>query len=169
MAATPRYFECNSPGVIFEQFADETVVINLDSGHYYTLDAIGATLWERVTGAAALDDVVEEFRRDYDGDPAAIDASIREFVAQLLSEQLIRPVAGAESNGAAPSSAQARGPFSAPKLEKYDDMAEMLLLDPVHDVDAAGWPSAPAEPTTDAKARVETDNVSEWPGTKQKG
>ena len=27
-----RYFECNAPGVIFERFEDEPVVINLDSG-----------------------------------------------------------------------------------------------------------------------------------------
>ena len=25
-------------------------------------------------------------------------------------------------------------------MEKYDDMQELLLLDPIHEVDEAGWP-----------------------------
>ena len=31
--------------------------------------------------------------------------------------------------------------FSTPLVEKYTDMAELILLDPVHDVSALGWPS----------------------------
>ena len=42
VSAVQRFFECNAPGVIFERFQDETVVINLDSGRYYTLDPMGA-------------------------------------------------------------------------------------------------------------------------------
>ena len=34
------------------------------------------------------------------------------------------------------------GPFTAPVVEKYTDMAELILLDPVHDVSALGWPDA---------------------------
>ena len=32
-------------------------------------------------------------------------------------------------------------PFEAPILNKYNDMQELLLLDPIHDVDEAGWPN----------------------------
>jgi hypothetical protein len=31
---------------------------------------------------------------------------------------------------------------AAPVLEKYTDMQELLLLDPIHDVEEAGWPKA---------------------------
>ena len=30
-------------------------------------------------------------------------------------------------------------------MRKYTDMRDMLLLDPVHDVEAAGWPVPRAE------------------------
>jgi hypothetical protein len=30
--------------------------------------------------------------------------------------------------------------FEIPKVESYSDMQEMLLSDPVHDVDQRGWP-----------------------------
>jgi hypothetical protein len=34
--------------------------------------------------------------------------------------------------------------YQAPILEKFTDLATMLLLDPVHDVNEEGWPHLPA-------------------------
>jgi len=31
--------------------------------------------------------------------------------------------------------------FNAPVLNKYTDMQDLLILDPIHEVDATGWPS----------------------------
>jgi hypothetical protein len=171
MDSAERTFECNGPGVIFERFEDETVVINLDSGHYYTLDTVGAIVWQRITDSNSLGRVVAELQSSFDGEPAEIAQAVRDFVGLLLGEQLIRPVIGAPSNGGATSVASPAAPggakpaFRAPELGKYNDMAEMLLLDPVHDVDGAGWPSAPAA-RSDAPSLVE-DDVSEWPETKR--
>ena len=30
--------------------------------------------------------------------------------------------------------------YLIPLIEKYEDMQEMLLADPIHDVEAMGWP-----------------------------
>jgi len=30
--------------------------------------------------------------------------------------------------------------FEKPKLQKFTDMQDLLLLDPIHEVDEAGWP-----------------------------
>src|SRR5262245_2809058 len=148
MDTIDRYFECNAPGVIFERFEDETVVINLDSGNYYTLDAMAAAVWERLNESIGLGALTAEIQRDYTGDAAEIAQAIREFVGLLLSEQLVRPVLAPAGNGSRPAAErtaapQPKGAFHAPQVGKYNDMAEMLLLDPVHDVDGAGWPSAP--------------------------
>ncbi len=173
VSAVQRFFECNAPGVIFERFEDETVVINLDSGRYYTLDPMGAEVWRCLNQGVALDQLIAAFRRDYDGDADLIEASVREFVALLLSEQLMRPTTSvdvARGDGApAPRSAPpSREAFRSPTLAKYDDMAEMLLLDPVHDVNEAGWPSAaPAPAGAAAPARVEDEDVSAWPTVKR--
>jgi hypothetical protein len=32
------------------------------------------------------------------------------------------------------------GAFQPPTLESYNDMQDLLLLDPIHDVDDMGWP-----------------------------
>jgi hypothetical protein len=40
-----------------------------------------------------------------------------------------------------PENGAAAQPYQEPKLGKYTDMQELLLLDPVHEVDEAGWPN----------------------------
>jgi hypothetical protein len=32
--------------------------------------------------------------------------------------------------------------FEKPGLQKYSDMQDLLLLDPIHEVDEMGWPHA---------------------------
>lgn len=173
VSAVQRFFACNAPGVIFERFEDETVVINLDSGRYYTLDPVGAEVWRRLNQGVALDQMIAEVQRDYEGDAAVIESSVREFVELLLSEQLMRPTmsldaAHGEGLPAPVASPPTREAFRPPTLAKYDDMAEMLLLDPVHDVNEAGWPSAaPAPGGAAAPVRIEDDDVSAWPAVKR--
>ena len=41
------------------------------------------------------------------------------------------------------------GPFVPPTLEKYTDMQDLVLLDPVHEVDERGWPHAQAAAQSD--------------------
>ncbi len=33
------------------------------------------------------------------------------------------------------------GDYVAPVLESFTDMQDLILLDPIHEVDAAGWPN----------------------------
>ena len=43
------------------------------------------------------------------------------------------------------------GPLPEPRLEKFDDMQQLILLDPVHEIDeTAGWPRMRAEDTPEA-------------------
>ena len=84
-------------------------------------------------------------------------AVVQQFVAELLRENLVvgEEAKGAESPWNQPMPAQAgyqtqRPGFVPPSLHKYVDMQELLLLDPIHEVDETGWPSIkPDTPATD--------------------
>lgn len=39
--------------------------------------------------------------------------------------------------------------YAAPTIENYTDMQDLLMLDPIHEVDVAGWPK---KPETNTKA-----------------
>ena len=76
-------------------------------------------------------------------------------MAQLQQEQLIAPdervafsASDEPSASSSPSVATGRLAFEAPVLAKYTDMAQLLVLDPIHDVDETGWPKIPQAPVT---------------------
>ena len=64
----------------------------------------------------------------------------------LEAESLIRSSAnGASASPPAPgaSDGAALGAFAPPAFEKFTDMEELLLLDPIHEVGDTGWPRKP--------------------------
>ena len=64
------------------------------------------------------------------------------LVADLVDHELVRETA--EAPKALPVLNGERGAYVSPGVDKYTDMQELILLDPVHEVDAIGWP-APAK------------------------
>jgi Coenzyme PQQ synthesis protein D (PqqD) len=142
-----RTYECNSPDVVFENFGDETVIINLRTGHYYSLDPVGMALWDLISRSVPIGEVAERAAARYKGDAGVIAASVDEFTSRLAAEGLIRLAPpGRDAAGIArPAELGEPSPFTSPVVSRYEDMAEMLLLDPIHDVTDRGWPSLATE------------------------
>ena len=133
--------------VAHERLDDEVVVINLETGAYYALDGASADCWtllsRRLPVAAAADLIAERYGVD--------DRVVRDDVGALAAELVREGLAAWDSGeaqevngtGVLPTACAPR--YDCLRIEKYDDMEELLLLDPIHEVDAAGWPALPAE------------------------
>ena len=135
-----------NPQAIHETIEGETIVIDLVSGTYYSLQGAGAEVWNLLVSGHGREEIVEGLAHTYSLDRAELDPAIGGFLDQLETERLIAPSAElAATNGrAAPSLAAAA--YVPPALEKYTDMQDIILLDPVHKVDDRGWPHpAPAD------------------------
>jgi hypothetical protein len=142
-------FRVNTPTVTHETIDGEAVIINLDSGNYYSLVEAGSFIWSLVEKGASASEVQQVVQQSYQGNATEIDRGVEELLAQLQQENLIVPVEGAEDLAELnlPSQNGHEKPsFSAPSLNKFSDMQELLLLDPIHDVDEAGWPKLVADP-----------------------
>jgi Coenzyme PQQ synthesis protein D (PqqD) len=143
-----RGFRVNSPNVIHETIEGEVILIDLKTGTYYSLRDAGAAVWQAIQDGAGEDGIAAELRSRYDGSDEQIRDAVRQLLAELERERLIRADEG-EAAAVAPSASDdraARLPFAAPVLEKHTDMQDLILLDPVHEVGAAeGWPH-PAPP-----------------------
>jgi hypothetical protein len=138
------YFQVNSPNVIHEVIDGEAVLVNLESGSYYSVDKIGAVIWEHIQNGLGFSQIVEAVTNRYEGDQAEIEQAMRQLFVQLQEEQLIVPIEAPQTNGHVPAIApngQDKPQFEAPVLHKYTDMEDLLLLDPIHDVDESGWPN----------------------------
>ena len=130
-------FHANSLNVVGEVLDGEAIIVDLDSGAYYSLVGSGATLTAIIESVAAV----------YSGRQEEIAAAVTALVEELLAEGLIvgdNSTAGSSvaaiANPAPP--AAGRPPFVKPVVQKFTDMADLLLLDPIHDVDVQGWPHA---------------------------
>ncbi len=123
-----RTYTVNTKKAISETLDNETIIINLETGCYYSMNPAGTAIWGALTN----------------GVPITITTSaVEDFLNQLITDGLITEI------NTPPNPLLERGETHAldlvvteePKLEKYTDMQEMLLADPIHDVDTAGWPN----------------------------
>ena len=123
----PNLMECASKVI-----DGEAVIINLSNGTYYSLDQVGALVWELIGDGWTLGEIGEAVAARYDvtAERAAADAG--RLVAELVAEKLLVAAGGdapAESAVRAPAP-ETRLPYAEPALTTYRDMADLLALDP---------------------------------------
>ncbi len=142
-----RIYEVNSPAVVGEILDGEAVIMNLKSGNYFSTDKVGSFLWALIEKGASDESMVQALTSHFEVEENQVSPAVDAFLNDLITNELVR---ANESGGTAqfdvPESdmAQLNGQtsFVAPVLNVYSDMQDLLLLDPIHDVDEGGWPSA---------------------------
>jgi hypothetical protein len=66
----------------------EAVLIGIETGRYYGLDAVGTAIWNRVQQPCSFDDLCAGLAEEFDGDPAVIADETRAFVDLLVARGL---------------------------------------------------------------------------------
>jgi hypothetical protein len=125
--------------VVHETVAGETIVVNLETGCYYDLNAVGGRIFALLSEGRTVPELAELLAERYDLEREHAERTLGSFASSLLDEQMIAPAddaAAAATSGAGELPAD----YAEPSFNKYTDMQELLLLDPVHEVDEAGWP-----------------------------
>lgn len=135
-------YRVNTPQVSSETIEGEVVIIDFISGAYFSTDKIGAVIWENIKAGLAPERIVAGIKSRYPDQAEECGQAIAAFIAQLESEKLVALDFVESATAAADSHDQAIYPdvFVAPVLNKYTDMQDLLLLDPIHETDAQGWP-----------------------------
>jgi hypothetical protein len=127
-----------SPDIVAEEFEGEFVVLDLSCGKYYSMNAAASAVWRAIGAGAsveALGDAVE-------GAPAVTRQSIHDFADKLVEYGCL---ARSDAPGAAtvdPATiAVLKASGAPPTVELFDDLADLIMADPIHDVEeTAGWP-----------------------------
>jgi hypothetical protein len=73
----------------FEVAGDEAIVIDLDSGTYFSLNEVGTVFWRRLDGRQTLRQHAEAIASDYDVDVSVVVADLAELAARLRSDRLV--------------------------------------------------------------------------------
>lgn len=135
-------YRINAPRIAHETIDDETIIIDFDSGTYYSVRATANTMWQLLSQGKSVEEVIRRVQAEYQGNAEQMAAAVHDFVTLLVREKGLLVAAPATGNGAVQplSTPAAKTPFTQPVLEQYTDMQDLLLLDPIHEVDDQGWP-----------------------------
>ena len=134
-----------SPQVISEILDGEAVIIDLETGTYYSLDPIASSIWDAIAaGGSTATAIVEGIGAAYGKSAPEVEATLTPFFARLAAERLVVSVPGSQ---AAPAPfPKVSTSLTEPTLSRFDDIQDLLLLDPIHEVEEAGWPARKPNP-----------------------
>jgi hypothetical protein len=139
-------YRANEPSVAAETIDGEAVIVNLRSGEYFSASGSGCQVWDWLCQGASVEEIARGLVARYAVQESIAAGAVENFVSDLLAHELLRewPEADPRAVPAAVPSPQetARSEWTLPKLDVYSDMKDLLLLDPIHEVDEAGWPIA---------------------------
>ncbi len=133
--------EIAAPGCAAQEFEGEVVALNLSNGIYCSFRDLGAVLWRDLAAGHAVEAMAALLAPTLGGTQA-----VEDFAARITAEGLMRPAPGATSPQVQPQVVAALAAGVAPALtfEVFEDMKNLLLFDPVHEVDEVkGWPALP--------------------------
>lgn len=124
----------------------ECVLIDFESGAYYSAEGAAAEALERIGRGEGCERIAEALAGRLGLPLAEAELHVRSFLGHLVRERLV-----VDEGSAGTPDADAT-PSGLLRLTKYRDLEDLLLLDPIHDVSDAGWPHPvpPAGPGGDA-------------------
>ena len=109
----------------------EAIIINLANGVYYSMDKVGAFVWDLLQAGHTLENVIAAVAGHYDVSRDQAESNVQELVQELVQENL---VVSSENGKPAATEAIAEQSdklvYELPKLNIYRDMGDLLALDP---------------------------------------
>src|SRR5205085_2892297 len=124
--------EIAAPNCVADDFGGEIVALNLDSGYYFSFRDLAGAVWRDLVNRHPATDVIENL--------AAVDTQAadqaRDLVTAILRHKLMRPASDLSPPAAELESRRlAASGITGLTFESYDDMRDLVMNDPVHDVD----------------------------------
>ncbi|MGA7875422.1 MAG: PqqD family protein [Desulfoferrobacter sp.] len=75
--------------VTWRIFENECILLNLDTGFYYTLSDVGRFIWESLEGLKQLSEICEAITAKYNVDPETAKNDLLEIMQDLKKEHLV--------------------------------------------------------------------------------
>ncbi|MGE5813603.1 MAG: PqqD family protein [Acidobacteriota bacterium] len=78
-----------SDDVVFRELEGEAVLLNMRTGTYFGLDAVGTRIWQLIEQHGTLSSVCDEIVKEFDVSPDAAARDILDLVNQLADRELV--------------------------------------------------------------------------------
>jgi len=122
------YLEVNLERAAGDVIDGEAIIINLETGVYYSMQGIGGDIWAMIGARRSFGSMLDEIVAHYDVDRSVAQTDLETVAGQLLDEGLIRFTGSGSAYGA--RNAETKKQYATPQLQVYRDMQDLLALDP---------------------------------------
>lgn len=75
--------------VVSREVGGDAVLLDLNAGTYFSLDPIGARMWELIGRGASVAAICDELVQEYDVSRETLQADVIELCDKLLEEKLV--------------------------------------------------------------------------------
>jgi len=132
--------ELNSSGISCERLDGEMVIISFETGKYFNSNGAAADilyLIENSVDHSLWGQILSTQFSDFEESSSGI----AEFLGLLLEEKIVLESPGVVVKTIDLPTDYQRGAWQKPALLVFDDLADLLLIDPIHDTSLEGWPT----------------------------
>ena len=120
----------HTENLVVQSVENELILVDLKTGSYYSLAGSGAVIFSLLDSGCSsdTDELVMQLGEFYATDLSPHKQALEQFIAQLLAESLLVSGVGTCQLSAGEFKDK---PFDLPILNKYEDLQDLILLDPV--------------------------------------
>lgn len=139
-------YSLNAAQVACQVLDGEAIVIHFERGHYYSGAGSAALLLELLSEGSSVAELGSALVGRFGLAPEHAARVIVAFLERLRAEELIVPTPATAATRSANTAdvATTASSFEEPRLVKYTDLEDLLILDPIHEVMLSGWPAGGA-------------------------
>jgi hypothetical protein len=123
-------FQLNTPQVACEELVGDLILLHFGSGLYYNLRGTAADLCSHLLAGGTATAAAAQLAAHFHLEPAPVAADVNAFVETLVREGIL--VAADRPANDQPMRITA-ATYEPPQCQKFDDMADQLLLDKIDD------------------------------------
>ncbi len=132
-------YKLNEEKIFFDVADGQAVVINFVTGMYYGTSTLGSAVLEKLVKGCEPEKIAAAVRT-VDGCPDDFDVQLQAFIDALCGKEILVN-GGASDEEDVKFDAAAFADGFALTVDEFSEVQDLLLADPVHDVDVEqGWP-----------------------------
>lgn len=89
MSFAPSTPLVRSPDIIASEVDGELVLISIEDGKYFGLNAVGSEIWRLLEAPRSTEDLVSALKDHFDGDGETVEREAIAFIDQLAAQSLV--------------------------------------------------------------------------------
>jgi hypothetical protein len=125
-----------NPRLAAEIFDGEYIIANLDTGLYFSVQGLAVSMINFLP-FDTKDQVIDLLANTFPENAETIQKELTSILNELIENEIVlkddlKTLVESKSNTLPIK-------YTASRFNKYADMQDLLLLDPIHDVDEDGW------------------------------